>query len=60
VLLHVCNNQQLLVCVAMCYRPTLIAGDYRPILGVQRDMVNFAWGRVARSIGVSRYTATYS
>jgi len=24
-------------------------------LGVQRDMVDFAWGSVARSIGVSRY-----
>ena len=27
-------------------------------VGVQRDMVDFAWGGVARSIGVSRYTCT--
>ena len=43
----VMHNKNLLSTLAHCLVITL---------SMQRDMVNFAWGSIVRSIGVSRYT----
>jgi len=58
-LCHVCvcaNNQQVMICVAMYPKYRLQHFCLVISLGVQRNMVNFAWGTIARSIGISRYT----
>jgi len=54
---YVCaNNRQVAVCVAMCFKYRSQRCCLVISLGVQCGIGDFAWGSVARSIGVSRYT----
>ena len=56
VIVYVCANN----CVATCfkYRSQHFTCCMVISLGMQRDMVDFAWGSIALSIGVSRYTCS--
>jgi len=48
------NNRHFSVCIAICYRPILVALVI--ILGGQCNMVDFTRSSIARSVGVSIYT----